>query len=88
MVIPSAVVTGMLVCVAIGYADGKLQPAMHLVAHFLGRCGLMIMTIGWWIAAIRRYLHIPNAWAVPPVLAVLLILILAAAIFVTGGVGQ
>jgi hypothetical protein len=88
MVLPSAVVTVMLGCVALGYAANGLQPAMHSVAHSLGRYGLMILTVGWWVAAIRRYLHIPNAWAVPPVLAVLLILILAAALFVTGLVGQ
>jgi hypothetical protein len=84
MVIPSAVVTGMLGCVAIGYADDKLQPAMHSMAHILGRYGLMILTIGWWVAAIRCYLHIPHGWAVPLVLAVLLILILVAVEFYTG----
>jgi hypothetical protein len=82
MVIPSAVVTGMLGCVAIGYAVDNLHPAMHSMAHILGRYGLMILTIGWWVAAIRCYLHIPHGWVVPPVLAVLLILILAAAVFV------
>ncbi len=88
MVLPSAVVTVMLACVALGYAANGLQPAMHSVAHSLGRYGLMILTIGWWVAAIRRYLQIPHGWAVSPVLAILLILILVATVFVTGRVGQ
>ena len=76
MVIPCALITAVLVLVAIGNAFEGLQTATQSAAHFLGRYGIMILTIGWWITAIRRYLHIPHGWAVAPVLALLLILVL------------
>lgn len=84
MVIPSAAVAAMLLCVALGCAFDGLQPAAHATAHTLGRFGILGATIVWWAAAIRCYLHIPHAWAVPPVLAFLLIVVLVAAVYVLG----
>ena len=41
------------------------------------------MFITWWAAAIRRYLHIPHAWAVSVLLSVVVFLLLVALAFVT-----
>ena len=76
MVVPSVIATTSLMFVAIGYVFDGLRPALHLAAHVLGSYGVVILTIGWWIAAIRCYLHIPHGWAVAPIFALLVFVIL------------
>ena len=88
MVIPSVIATASLVLVAIGYVFDGLRPALHSTAHILGTFGVAILTIGWWIAAIRCYLHIPHGWAVAPIFAFLVFVVLFFAGFLIGVVLQ
>ena len=84
LVIPAAIVTCMLGCVAVGYVDGGAQEASTWLAHVLGRYGMVLGVIVWWAAAIRCYLHIPHGWAVASILSILAFLVLVAVLFVAG----
>ena len=80
MVIPSVIITCMIGCVAVGYAYTEVRTATVSGAHVLGRFGMVIGILVWWVAAIRGYLHIPHGWAIAPILALLVVVILAGAL--------
>ncbi len=84
MVVPAAIVTSMLGGVVVGYAVNTAQPGLSWVGHILGRYGMVLGILLWWVAAIRRYLHIPHGWAIAPVFAVLVFVVLVGALYVTG----
>ncbi len=84
LVIPAAIVTCMLGCVAVGYTDTNARTASSWVGHVLGRYGMVLGILVWWAAAIRCYLHIPHGWAIAPIFAILVFVILAGALFTTG----
>ncbi len=75
----------MLGCVAVGYAFAGWQTRLDRVAHTVGRFGMVLGVIVWWAAAIRCYLHIPHGWAIAPIFAILVFVILAGALFIIGG---
>ena len=85
LVIPAAIITCMLGCVAVGYAFAGWQTRLDRVAHAVGRFGMVLGVIVWWAAAIRCYLHIPHGWAIAPIFAILVFVILAGALFFIGG---
>ncbi len=84
LVIPSVIVTCMLGCVAVGYADTDARTASSWVAHVLGRYGMVLSILVWWAAAIRCYLHIPHGWAIAPIFAILVFVVLVGALFTAG----
>ncbi len=81
LAVGSVLVAVILLCVTIGYTVNGLQPASLAVAHLLGRYGIALVTVVWWAVAIRCYLHIPHGWAVAPMLAFLLFVLLLAAVW-------
>ena len=85
LVIPAAIVTCMLGCVVVGYFFAGWQTRLDRVAHAVGRFGMVLGVIVWWAAAIRCYLHIPHGWAIAPIFAILVFVILAGALFIIGG---
>ena len=80
MVIPAAIVTCMLGCIAVGYAYSDARDASIGLAHALGRYGMVLCILVWWVAAIRCYLRIPHGWAIAPIFAILVVVILAGAL--------
>ncbi len=78
LAVGSVLVAVILLCVTTGYTVSGLQPASFAAANLLGRYGIVLVTVVWWAVAIRCYLHIPHGWAVAPMLAFLLFVLLLA----------
>ena len=76
-----------MLAVSVGYAVDPLRGSADMIANGLGRWCMIPMLVVWWVAAIRRYLRMPNAWVVVLTLGTLMFLVLLALVVVLAGDG-